>query len=72
MKTLCHIFSAIAVVLASVMCFVVGYNYRDMLCGIEHCGYSAPAYVALLAATPFAVVIAACIVLAVLFYKKSK
>ena len=72
MRVLCHVFGAIAVALSSAMCFVVGYNYRDMLCGIEHCGYSAPASVAFLSAIPFLVGILACIALSVLFYRKVK
>ena len=43
MKKLSYLFIAIAILLSDIMCFVVAYNYRDMLCGIEHAGYSAPA-----------------------------
>ena len=35
------------------MCGVVGFAYRDMLCGIEHSLYSAPASVAFLYAVPY-------------------
>ena len=42
MKKLSILFAAIAVLLSDIMCFVVAYNYRDMLCSIEHEGFSAP------------------------------
>ena len=54
------------------MCAVTAYNYRDMLCGIEHSGYSAPAYVVLFGAIPFGAAIVVCGVLAVLFYRKAQ
>ncbi|MFQ9678861.1 MAG: hypothetical protein ACLRZH_00945 [Ruthenibacterium lactatiformans] len=43
MKKLSYLFIAIAILLSNIMCSVVAFNYRDMLCGIEHLGYSAPA-----------------------------
>jgi hypothetical protein len=46
MKKLSYLFIAIAILLSNIMCSVVAFNYRDMLCGIEHLGYSAPASVA--------------------------
>ena len=55
MKKLSYLFIAIAILLSDIMCFVVAYNYRDMLCGIEHAGYSAPANVAFLSAIPFGI-----------------
>ena len=48
MKKLSYLFTALAIVLSDIMCFVVAYTYRDMLCGIEHAGYSAPASTAFL------------------------
>ena len=71
MKQLFNIFAALAILLWGVMCAVVAWNYRGMLCGIEHCGYSAPARVAFLYAIPFAVAIAVCAVLAVVLRKKA-
>ena len=71
MKKLSCLFAILAIVLSDIMCFVVAYNYRDMLCGIQHAGYSAPAYLAFLYAIPFAVGIAVCVILAIRFYKKS-
>ena len=53
------------------MCALVAYNYSDMLWGIQYAGYSAPAWTAFLTAIPFAVGIAVCIALAIIFKKKS-
>lgn len=72
MKKLSYLFTALAIVLSDIMCFVVAYNYRDMLCGIEHGGYSAPASTAFLYAIPFVIGIIVCAVLAARFHKKSK
>ena len=70
MKKLSYLFTALAIVLSDIMCFVVAYNYLDMLCGIEHAGYSAPASTAFLYAIPFVVGIIVCAVLAIRFRKK--
>ena len=70
MKKLSYLFTALAILLSDIMCFVVAYNYRDMLCGIEHAGYSAPAGTAFLYAIPFVVGIIVCAVLAIRFRKK--
>ena len=70
MEKLSCLFTALAIVLSDIMCFVVAYNYRDMLCGIEHAGYSAPASTAFLYAIPFVVGIIVCAVLAIRFRKK--
>ena len=72
MKKLSYLFTALAIVLSDIMCFVVAYNYRGMLCGIEHAGYSAPASTAFLYAIPFVVGIIVCAVLAIRFHNKSK
>ncbi len=72
MKKLGYLFIAIAIVLSDIMCVVVAYNYRGMLCGIGHGGYSAPAGVAFMYAVPFVAGIAVCIVLAIRFFKKSE
>ena len=69
MKKLSYLFIAIAILLSNIMCSVV---YRDMLCGIEHLGYSAPASVAFLSAIPFGIGIIICAVVAYTLYKKSK
>ncbi len=70
MRKLSYLFAALAIVLSDIMCFVVAYNYRDMLCGIEHAGYSAPASTAFLYAIPFVVGIVVCVILAIRFRKK--
>ena len=64
MKTWSIVFAALAVLLSDVMCAVVAYLYRDMLCGIAHDCYSAPAGVAFLYAIPFAAGIIICAALA--------
>ncbi|MBR5824073.1 MAG: hypothetical protein IKY67_08035 [Paludibacteraceae bacterium] len=72
MKKLSIIFGLLAVLLSDIMCAVVAYNYRDMLCGIEHAGYSAPSSTAFLLVIPYAISIAICIVLAIVFKKKAR
>ena len=72
MKKAAIAFAVIAVVLSDIMCAYVAFAYRDMLCGIEHLGYSAPESVAFLYAIPFMIGIIICTVLAILFYRKSK
>ena len=64
------LFAALAIALSDIMCAVVAYAYRDMLCGIEHAGFSAPAGIAFLYAIPFAAGIAVCVILAIRFRKK--
>ena len=72
MKKLSLLFAVLAVVLSDVMCAVVAFLYRDMLCGIEHAGFSAPATLALLYAVPFALGIVVCGGLALWFYRKAQ
>ena len=72
MKKLSIIFGLLAVLLSDIMCAVVAYNYRDMLCGIEHACYSAPSGTAFLLVIPYAIGIAICIVLAIVFKKKAR
>ena len=70
MKKLSYLFTALAIILSHVMCFVVAYNYRGMLCAIEHAGNSAPASIAFLSAIPFVVGIVVCVILAMKFRKR--
>ena len=70
MKMLSYLFTLIAIILSHIMCFVVAYNYRGMLCCIEHSGCSAPASIAFLYAIPFMFGIVVCVILAIRFYKK--
>lgn len=72
MKKWSYLFTALAVVLSDIMCFVVAYNYRGMLCGIEHRGFSAPVSIAFLSAIPFLIGIIMCVVFAIRFHRKSK
>ena len=64
-------FWILAVLLSDIMCAVVAYNYSEMLWGIKYAGYSAPTWTAFLLAIPFAIGIAICIGLAIIFNKKS-
>lgn len=70
MKKWRYLFAALAVILSNVMCIVVTYNYRGMLCGIEHAGFSAPAGIAFLYAIPFAIGIVICTALAFCLRKR--
>lgn len=71
MKKVRYLFAAAAILLSDVMCAVVAFDYRDMLCGIAHSCYSAPAYVAFFEAIPFAVGIAVCVAAACLLRPKT-
>ena len=70
MKKIKFLFIALAILLSDIMCFVVAYNYRDMLCGIEHSGFSAPAEIAFLYAIPFIAGIIICVIPAIRFRNK--
>jgi len=72
MKKLQYLFTALALILSHLMCIVVSYDYRDMLCGIAHSCYSAPAEVAFLEIIPYAAGILLCSILACIFRKKAK
>lgn len=61
MRILSKVFFVLAFLLAGAMCAVVAYNYCDMTWGIKYAGYSAPAWIAFMAAIPFAIAIAVCI-----------
>ena len=70
-KILRNIFTVIALVLSHWTCIVVASNYANMLCGIEHKGFSAPANTAFYVAVPYYIGILICVVLAFIFNKKS-
>ena len=72
MKRISLLLTIIALILSHIMCFVVAWNYRDMLCGIAHSSYSAPAEIAFLTAIPYAVGIIVCGILAYIFRRKAK
>ena len=71
-KILRNTFTALALALSHWTCIVVAFNYAGMLCGIEHKGFSAPADTAFYLAIPYYVGIAICVVLALVFNKKSR
>ena len=70
-KVLRNIFTTLALILSHWTCFVVAFNYANMLCMIEHGGFSAPASTAFILAIPYYIGIVVCIVLSVVFHKKS-
>ncbi len=70
MKNLSNVFLILAVFLACAMCFVVGYDYADMLWGVRYGGYSAPAWTAFLIVIPYALAIAVCLILSRAFRKR--
>ena len=72
MKKLQYIFTTLVLILSHLMCIVVTWNYRDMLCGIEHSGFSVPAAVAFLGIIPYAAAILLCNILAYICKKKAK
>ena len=72
MKRISLLLTISALILSHIMCFVVAWNYRDMLCGIAHGSFSAPAEVAFLTAIPYAVGIIVCGILAYIFRRKAK
>lgn len=72
MKKFSYLLIVLSVLLSDIMCAMVAYNYRAMLCGIEHAGFSAPASTAFFGAIPYIIGIVICVVLAKVFYMKSK
>ena len=62
----------LTLILSHAMCAVTAFEYRGMLCGIEHLCYSAPASYAFLSAIPFAIGILLCLLLAWFLHRKSK
>lgn len=72
MKKVSNLLFVAALVLSHLMCIVVAYNYRDMLCGIQHSCYSAPAWVAFLGIIPYGLGIIVCVLLAYILRRKAK
>ena len=70
MKKLSWLFLGIAILLSDIMCFVVAYNYRSLICCIEHTGCSAPSSISFYYAIPFLILIVIFILLFIKFYKK--
>ncbi len=71
MKRWSVLFFTLAILLSHLMCAVTAYNYRDMLCGIAHGGYSAPAEVAFLTAIPYLVGALLCLLIGIILRKKA-
>ncbi len=70
MKKISRNLIVFALTLSHIMCIAVAYNYSQMLCGIEHQGFSAPAEIAFLFAVPFLLVIGGCFTLAYILNKR--
>lgn len=54
------------------MCAHVAYVYRDIVCGMQHLGYSVPPSIAFLYAIPYLVGIAMFVTVGMLILKKAK
>lgn len=72
MKKIAYALFAAAVLLFGAMCAVTAYQYRDILCGMQHMGYSVPPSAAFLYAIPFLIGIAACAAVGIMLMKKSE
>ena len=70
MKKLSILFITVAIILSNIMCFVVAYYYRGMICCVEHEVCSAPPEAAFIYAVPFLMGIIVCVALAIKFRKK--
>lgn len=67
---LSKILKKLSQILSYIMCIVVTYNYRDMICGIKHQGFSAPAYISFILGIPFLIVIIILLIIAKILEKK--
>ena len=72
MKRLRNGFIVLALILSHAMCAFVAWIYRDIVCGMEHRGFSAPPDIAFLYAIPFAVGILLCAGVAYAFHRKCR
>lgn len=70
MNRLRNVFIALALITSHVMCADVAYQYRQMVCGVEHMAYSAPPEIVFLAIIPYLIVITIFIILAIKSNKK--
>lgn len=71
MKRWSALLFTLALLLSHTTCTVTAYNYRDMLCGIAHGGYSAPAWVAFLTAIPYLAGALLCLLIGSILRKKA-
>ena len=67
-----NIFIALTLILSHGMCADTAFNYASLLCAIEHKGFSAPANTAFIFAIPYGVGIVICVILVLIFHKKSR
>jgi hypothetical protein len=72
MKKIAWVLFGTAVLLSDLMCVHVAYVYRDIVCGMQHLGYSVPPSIAFLYAIPYLVGIAVFVTVGVLILKKAK
>ena len=71
-KKLAIAFFVAVLIISHVMCVHVAFVYCDMLWGIEHAGYSAPAYTAFLLAIPYLIGIAVLSVSTIILWRKPR
>ena len=64
-------FISIALIISHIMCIHVAYAYSNMLCGIEHAGYSAPVNVAFILIIPYMAGAIIALVIALVFRKRA-
>jgi len=64
-------FIGIALIISHIMCIHVTYAYSNMLCGIEHAGYSAPVNVAFILIIPYMAGAIIALVIALVFRKRA-
>ena len=72
MKKIAWVLFGTAVLLSDFMCAHVAYVYRDIVCGMQHLGYSAPPSFAFLYAIPYLFGIAVFVTVGVLILKREK
>jgi|GEM_PF-873213 len=62
----------LAILLSNIMCALIAYHYRAILCCGEHGGCSAPASIAFFYAIPFSIAILLCLIPAEILRRKGK
>lgn len=72
MKKLSLLFAVLALILSHIMCAVVAYGYCALEWGGKYEAWSAPAYCAFFYMIPYVIGIAVCVLLSVVFKKKSE
>ena len=72
MKKIAWVLFGTAILLSDLMCAHVAYVYRDIVCGTEHLGYSAPPTFAFLYAIPYLFGIGVFTAVGVIILKREK